>query len=119
MDQKDKGKRAIIVRAFYSLKSAGWAFRKHLADCMCSLGYKSCLDNPNLWYKTCTQNGGNGNIESYYSYMLVYVNEILFIHEDPDSVLKVLNMYYPLKSDSVGSGIRRHLPRRQAQINEA
>jgi hypothetical protein len=30
----DAGKRAIIVRAFYGLKSAGAAFRNHLAECM-------------------------------------------------------------------------------------
>ncbi len=40
---KDKGKKAIIVRALYSLKPAGQAFCKYLADCMRSLGYKSCL----------------------------------------------------------------------------
>jgi hypothetical protein len=30
----DAGKRAIIVRALYGLKSAGASFRNHLADCM-------------------------------------------------------------------------------------
>ncbi len=99
--RKDKGKKAIIVRALYSLKSAGQAFHKHLANCMHSLGYKSCLADPYLWYKVCTQKGDLGHIESYYSYMLVCVDNILFIHEDPDCVLKVLDKYFPLKSDSV------------------
>ena len=36
---QDAGKREIIVRALYGLKSAGVAFRKHLADCMRHLGY--------------------------------------------------------------------------------
>ena len=31
---EDAGKRAIIVRALYGLKSAGASFRNHLADCM-------------------------------------------------------------------------------------
>ncbi len=70
---------------------------------MHSLGYKSCLADPDLWYKACTRKGDHGNIESYYSFMLVYVDDILCIHEDPDSVLKVLNKYFPLKPDSVGS----------------
>ncbi len=35
--------------------------------------------------------------------MLVYVDYILCIHNDPDSVLKVLNKYFPLKPDSVGA----------------
>ncbi len=53
--------------------------------------------------KACTWKGDHGNIESYYSYMLVYVDNIQCIHEDPDSVLKVLNNYFPLKPDSVGA----------------
>ncbi len=62
----NKGKEAIIVRALYGLKSAGLAFQEHLSDCMYSLGYKSCLADPDLWYKACIHKGDNGNIESYY-----------------------------------------------------
>ncbi|KAL7458156.1 hypothetical protein ACHAXS_000419 [Conticribra weissflogii] len=39
----------------YGLKSAGQSFCAHLADCMYSLGYKSCLADPNLWYKFASQ----------------------------------------------------------------
>ncbi len=35
--------------------------------------------------------------------MLVYVDDILCIHEEPDSVLQVLNKYFPLKPESVGA----------------
>ncbi len=35
--------------------------------------------------------------------MLVYVDNILCIHEDPDSVFEVLNKYFPLKPESVGT----------------
>ncbi len=35
--------------------------------------------------------------------MLVYVDDILCIHEDPNGVLKLLNKYFPLKPDSVGT----------------
>ncbi len=75
----------------HRLKSAGQAFCEDLADCICSLGYKSCLADPDLWSKACTEKGDNGNVESYYSYMLVYVDNILCIHKDPDIVLRVLN----------------------------
>jgi hypothetical protein len=34
----DAGKRALIVRVLYGLKSAGAAFRNHLAECMNHLG---------------------------------------------------------------------------------
>ncbi len=37
----DAGKSAIIARALYGLKSAGAAFRTHLASCMHQMGYTS------------------------------------------------------------------------------
>ena len=36
------GKKAIIVRALYGLKSAGATFCNHLADCMRTLEYNPC-----------------------------------------------------------------------------
>ena len=47
----DEGKKAIIVRALYDLKSSGSAFRAHLCECMAALGYKLCLAYPDLWLK--------------------------------------------------------------------
>ena len=44
-------KHAVIVRALYGLKSAGAAFRAHLATYMREIGYKLCLADPDLWYK--------------------------------------------------------------------
>ena len=47
----DAGKKVIVTRALYGIKSAGAAFRNHLADCMEFLGYKSCLVDQDIWYK--------------------------------------------------------------------
>ena len=47
----DARKRALIVRDFYSLKSAGDSFRAHLVCCMQGLGYEPCLADPELWRK--------------------------------------------------------------------
>jgi hypothetical protein len=38
----DAGKSALIVRALYGMKSAGEAFRNHLAECMNHLGWYPC-----------------------------------------------------------------------------
>ena len=59
----DSGKKVIIVRALYGLKSSGTAFRKHLADCMIHIGYTSCLADTDLWMKPMTKY----NSERYYS----------------------------------------------------
>jgi hypothetical protein len=49
------GKIAVIVRALYGLKSAGAAFRAHLASFMRQMGYTSCKTNPDLWYRAETR----------------------------------------------------------------
>ena len=49
------GKKALVIRALYSLKSAGASFRNHLAECMRNLGYSSCLADPDLWFKEDTR----------------------------------------------------------------
>jgi len=95
----DAGKRAIIVRALYGLKSAGAAFRAHLASFMRQMGYTSCKADPDLWYKAETRPSDNFR---YYSYILCYVDDILCVHHDPMSVLNLINGYMPLKPSSVG-----------------
>ena len=47
----DVGKKAIIVRALYSLKSAVASYGNHIADCMRLLGYELCRADPDLWLK--------------------------------------------------------------------
>ena len=49
---KDAKKTAVIVRALYSLKSTGAAFRSHLARWMESLGYQFCRAGKDLWLKS-------------------------------------------------------------------
>jgi hypothetical protein len=49
---EDAGKKALIVRSLYGLKSSGASFRNHLADCMRHLGWQSCLADPDVWIKS-------------------------------------------------------------------
>jgi hypothetical protein len=93
------GKTAVIVRALYGLKSAGAAFRAHLASCMRELGYTSCKVDPDLWLKSETRPDDSVR---YYSYILCYVDDILCIHHDAMKVMNRINKYLPLKPESVG-----------------
>jgi hypothetical protein len=95
----DVGRSAIIVRALYGLKSAGAAFRAHLASFMRQMGYTSCKADPDLWLKAMTRPDDNVR---YYAYILCYVDDILCIHHDPMSVMNEINRYLPLKPSSVG-----------------
>jgi hypothetical protein len=47
----DEGKKAVIVRALYGLKSAGASFSRHIANCMEHMGYKPCKADSNVWMK--------------------------------------------------------------------
>ena len=97
--EPEAGKTAIIIRALYGLKSAGAAFCAHLASFMQQMGYSSCKADPDLWMKEELQPDNNFK---YYSYILVYVDDILVVHHDAMSVLAQINDYLPLKPSSVG-----------------
>jgi hypothetical protein len=76
---KDQGCKAIIVRALCGLKSAGALFCNHLAACMRQLGYVSCLADPDVWL--CPETRPDDGFK-YYSYILLYVDDILAINHD-------------------------------------
>ncbi len=96
----DSGKSAIIVRALYGLKSAGAAFRAHLASFMRQIGYTSCKADHDLWFKAETRPDDS---VLYYAYILCCVDNILCIHHDALSVLTKIDKYLPLKLTSVGN----------------
>jgi hypothetical protein len=93
------GRKALVVRALYGLKSAGAAFRNHLADCMRTMGFKPCLADPDLWYKAETRPSDGFE---YYSYMLIYVDDCLCMHHAGESVLHELDKYFKMKDGSIG-----------------
>jgi hypothetical protein len=47
----DAGKKMIIVRALYGLKSSGAAFRSLLAETLADLGYTPSYADPDVWMK--------------------------------------------------------------------
>lgn len=94
----DQGKHATIVRALYGLKSAGASYRRHISDCMRTLGYTSCKADADLWMKPQIRPDGF----KYYAYMLIYVDDCLAISHDPDTMLRELDKYFPMKEGSIG-----------------
>ena len=93
------GKKALVVRALYGLKSAGASFRNHLAECMRNLGYSSCLADPDLWFKEETRPSDG---VKYYAYFLLYVDDCLAIHHAADTALHELDHFFKMKSGSIG-----------------
>ena len=76
---KDARKTALNVRVLYGLKSAGSTFRSHLARC------QSCKADPDLLLKPEIRPDDG---VKYYSYLLCYVDDIICIHHNSDSMLE-------------------------------
>jgi hypothetical protein len=94
----DAGKRALIVRALYGLKSAGAAFRNHLDECMRHLGCHPCCADMELWMKAETS-PDDGVL--YWDYIFIYVDKILYVNHDPGSLLENLDEYFKIKEGSI------------------
>jgi hypothetical protein len=45
-----KGKKEIVLRTLYGLKSAVESFRNHLASCLGHVGFTSSRGNPDVWF---------------------------------------------------------------------
>ena len=89
----------VIVRALYGLKTSGAAWRNHLSEGLNELGFKSSLADHDVWFKTDINDQG----QKYYSYILVYVDDLLTISERPKNYLDWINMMFRLKPSSVKS----------------
>lgn len=70
-----QGKSVLIVRALYGLKSSGSTWRSHLANTSQSLGYISCVANPDVWFRAAVESDGF----HYYEYAIVYVDDLLVL----------------------------------------
>jgi hypothetical protein len=94
----DAGKRALIVRELYGLKSAGAVLRNHLASCLDQLGWKPCLADRDIWMKEETRLDDG---VKYWVYILIYVDDILYVHHDPGTFLAKIDKYFKMKPVSI------------------
>ena len=80
-------------------KAAGRDFRNHLRSCMEFLNFKSCLADPDVWMRPAIKSDGN----TYYEYILLYVDDALVASENAESILhNELGRYFHLKEESIG-----------------
>ena len=92
------GKPILIVRALYGLRGSGKAWRYNLADKLRNeLNFRSSLADPDVWRKPNVKANG----KKYYSYILVYVDDILIVDEDPTRYMEKLKDLYTVKKDSI------------------
>ena len=93
------GKVALIRRALYGGKVAGRDFWLHLRECMGRLGFTSSRADPDVWFRLSKRSTG----EEYYEYVLLYVDDVLVISENAESVMrKEIGKYWKIKEESIG-----------------
>ena len=68
---------------------------------MKTMGYESTQADPDVWIKRAVKPNG----QEYYCYMLVYVDDVLHVHYNPEIDIKLLSSFNRLK-DEVGSPSR-------------
>ena len=92
-----EGKTLIINKALYGLKSSGASFRAFLAERLDDMGFKSSMADPDVWMRPAVKPDG----ESYYEYILCYVDDILSISMDAVKQLKDISSVLPLKKNKI------------------
>ena len=93
-----QGTVCVIVRALYGLKTSANAWRNHLCTTLKGMQFQFSLADNDVWLRKDTKPDGT----SYYSYILVYVDDILIISHDPSRYMKLLTEKYYVKEDSIG-----------------
>ena len=69
-----------------------------MAQTLRDLVYVSSKADPGVWLKAETKPDGT----EYYEYVLVYFDDVLHLHHDPDTFINRLSELYRLKDVSVG-----------------
>ena len=83
----------VIVRALYGLRTSGARWHDRLSDVLREMGFTQCKADPDLWMKDCG---------THYEYVLVYVDDIMFIGMDPHSFFEALTNDFGFKLKGVG-----------------
>ena len=103
-----EGKYAVISRALYGLKTSGASWRHHLAAEIRELGFVSTKADVDVYRRESVK----GDMTAYYEYLVVYVDDIICVSEDPSKWMKILGTRYRLRDVGVpirflGSDIKR------------
>ena len=99
---EDAGRKAIVVKALYGLNSAGAYFWNHLADFMHHLGFLPCPAELYIWVKRVVRPEDGFD---YYAYVLIYVEYVMVIHHNIESVLQRIYINFKLKPILIGDPV--------------
>jgi hypothetical protein len=86
----NKGKVCVVVRALYSLKSAGALWHATLVHALCDIGFISTIADPDVCIRPAAHEDGN----EYYKMLLVYVDDVLAISHELKILIDAVGEYY-------------------------
>ena len=93
-----QGTICVIIRALYGLKTSANAWRNHLCTTLKDMGFQFSLADNDVWLRKDIRSDGT----NYYTYILVYVDDILICSHDPTRYMNQLTQRYYVKKDSIG-----------------
>ena len=83
-----QGKRMIVDRSLYGLKSSAARFHEHLSTKLRKLGFRPSKADPDLWYR---------KVNDHYEYIARFVDDVIAFSKDPMSIMKELEKVYVMK----------------------
>ena len=87
------------MKDLYGLKSSTLSWRNNFSGVLGNyMGFKYLLDYPDLWFKASMNKYGN----QYYTYILVYVDNILIVEKDTQKFMSMLIDKYTVKPSIMG-----------------
>ena len=80
-----QGRVIVIIRALYGLKTSANAWRTHLcATLHKQMGFQYSYADNDVWMKSDVKPDGT----KYYTYILIYVDDILIVSDNPSHYMK-------------------------------
>ena len=93
----ERGQPMIIRKALYGQMSSGVAFRAHLAEKLPDISFKPTKADLDVWICPAIKPDGM----EYYEYIMCYVNDILSISHDAQTILQSLQGQFKLKGNKI------------------
>ena len=91
--KENEGKYAVIARALYGLKSSGASWRHHFATEIRNMGFTDTKADNDVYRRKSYR----GDRTPYYEYMVVYVDDVICISENPEHWINILSTQYRLR----------------------
>ena len=94
------GKRMIIDKGLYGLKTSAARFHEHLSAKLRSMNFKPCASDSDFWMR---------DAGDHYEYIATYVDDLLVFSRKPLEIIEEVKKDYILKG--IGGGLGQHVSR--------